>query len=531
MSKEATRKRSNKKTKKFVSSTAGGRYDDSVKLPSGRFQASRGQLAHFEDMMDPTSRHLAEVKYMHLVLDPKNADLTGVPLALGGVPPESVKVRMTLGNTMTVGLSGDLAVALYSCGGVPERDFPDNYDGLLQNLLPKQGYLSGVLGYREPIICGGYLTGVTPVIGVSKGSDSVAENQMGVPNPGITLNKAVGRVVSQEFVIYPTGSLLTTKGLATAVTSRDSMSDSLNGVSAAGAFALQNVDRNTFPLANWEPDHRVRFVRAPSEQADINLLPTDFSRVLADPGGGWNQAGSIWGAFFAQGCDPGQTFRVECTVVYEFASSSYAMATKNMTSSNSGAGLTMPGTQALPPGVYPEAVTDKIKAGALAHNMAQEYGNKHAAGFGSILSKAGGVLGDVAKKVLPSLLGLAVSALSEGVIPPSVGISAGNALGNAMTITSPHSGVEPLMLGPAPTPYIIPEREPISLPTSIHEVDLYASRQSPGPSAKEGSEIPALPPTPPTEEGAGKGKLEEDATPKGCATSSCHIADCTLHRR
>jgi hypothetical protein len=422
-----------------------------VRSNHGRYDVTDDALDHFEEMMDPTEREITEAEYLHLIADPEHARMVGVPLSLGGVPPTSVKIRVKVGTTMTVGPTGSLAIAIYGCQGAVQSDDPAEagyYWDLKGNLLPKIGYmLADGIQYRQPIIAGGYLSGVLPLGNVNKTLDSVPDNLLGVPNPGLNFAGTVGRVVAQSTDIYPVGPFLTQQGIGIAVSMKETGAYALNGLDPATAFSLNNTQRQTFPLANWNPDHTVRFIRIPMEQKDVNQLNCDFGAAdpVEPPAPGWNPAGPIQSAFFAQGCDPSQQFRVESTIVYEFINGSYAMSTENGVASSVGPEIAHTIGTTLNTGVTDKNTLPARQTGAWAESLVDQHGPKHATGFASILSKVGGAIGKVAKEALPSLLGLATSALSEGTIPPQVGSTIGREI---LTLGDKLSGHAPVSHAP-----------------------------------------------------------------------------------
>jgi hypothetical protein len=224
----------------------------------------------------------------------------------------------------------------------------------------------------------------------------------------------------------------------------ETSSSALNGQFPSNAFDLQNVQKHSFPLANWDPDCVIRAVRCPMAQTDVNLLHTDYTQVSgAVPGSpSYNVAGEVWGCFMGTGLTSMQAFRVETTLVYEFVGSQYTFSTSNNSTSSKGLEIVSAIKENLPAGVYERPTLEAQKAGSVAHAMVDTHGPKHAAGFASFLSKAGGVIGDVAKEVLPAVLGMALTAGTEGMIPPQVGYGLGReaffldqqAVGGATTV-------------------------------------------------------------------------------------------------
>lgn len=425
-----------------------------------RMEVSSGALRHFEEMMDPTLRDIAEVKYQHLVADPDHGELVGVPLSLGGVPPTSVKVRMKLAKTMISSPQGEVAIGFYNCSGPPDNPVIDTFgDTALEilhsvgNTMPKIATrdIGGVQtpGYEPPLVIGGYWA-TLPEVGGSAAPPLVQSNALTVPNPGLDLLGGTGRLVAQEVEIYPVGPMLTTEGLGYTVILNETSSESLNGRNAQDAFSLQNTQRHSFPLANWDSNNIIRAVRVPMAQSDVNLIKTDYTFLPQQPTPvqpSYLNSGEFWGGFFATGTAPNQPFRVETTLVYEFSSSQYAFATSNSSTSGSGTEILAPIKEHLPGGVYSREHKHANIAGAMAHTMSDNHGPKHAAGFASFLSKAGGVLGDVAKEVVPSLLGAALSAATDGVVPPSIGAGLGR---EAFTIANSFSGAPREPMGQVP---------------------------------------------------------------------------------
>jgi len=450
-----------------------------------RFDVSSKPLEHFEEMMDPTLRDKAEIQYEWLVADPADAELVGVPLALGGVPPTSVKVRMKLAKTMISSPTGEIAVGFYNCSGPPDNpivlsasDYTIAIDNSVGNTLPKIATrdVNGVQepGYEPPLIVAGYWESGLPAVGTSNAPPLVQSNALTVPNPGLNL-QGTGRLVAQEVEIYPVGPVLTTQGLGYTVVLNETSSESLNGQTAQTAFSLQNTQRHSFPLANWDAKHVIRAVRVPMAQSDVNLLRTDYTFLGTQPTlpqyPSYLNAGELWGAFFGTGMAPNQPFRIETTVVYEFVSSNYAFATPNNSVSGAGVESLQPIRDHLPGGVYSTEHKKANISGALAHTMVDQHGPKHAAGFASILSKAGGALGEVAKEVLPSLLGAALSAGTDGMIPPQIGAGLGR---EAFTIANSLSGAPAESIGQVP---MIAPPQPSTHPR-IEEIDLAVTRKS-----------------------------------------------------
>lgn len=476
--------------------------------PKERMDVSTDALNHFEEMMDPTERDIAEVKYEHIVADPAGAELCGVPMALGGVPPTSVKVRMRLAKTMAASGSGNISIAFYNCSGPSDTagaQSPDNVQNLvdsLGNTLPKFGIRETTPGvyitdYYPPTVVGGYFESGIPVLGDSSATPLPGSNSITVPNPGLTLLGGTGRLVAQEVEIYPVGPLLTTKGLGYTVVLNETSSNALNGQNHESAYQLQNTQRHSFPLSNWDPSHVIRAVRVPMAQSDVNLLPTDYTNYTAAPGSFtktyWQRTGEVWGGFFGTGLDAGQSFRVETTLVYEFVASGYAMATQNNTVTGSGPEMLTGLKQHLPAGVYGREQLELNKAGAIGHAMVEQHGPKHAAGLASVLTKIGGKVGQVAEAVLPQLLGAALTAGTEGIVPPQVG----NLLGReAFTLVNSLSGAPRESLGH--TPMIAPApsdwQGPVTSPSHIEEVDFVQLGDTPRKGKGEG--IPALPESP-----------------------------------
>jgi len=474
--------------------------------PKERMDVSTQALDHFEEMMDPTARDIAEVKYEHIIADPAGAELVGVPMALGGVPPTSVKVRMRLAKTMISSNTGEIAIAFYNCSGPPDSSSYATFDDVealtksLGNTLPKWGRFGAAPTtidlYRPPLVVGGYFGSGIPALGDSNATPLVDSNSLTVPDPGLSLRPGVGRLVAQEVEIYPVGPMLTTKGLGYTVILNETASSALNGRTPQDAYQLQNTQRHSFPLANWDPDHVIRAVRVPMAQTDVNLLSTDYTNYQDEPGYytkyNYLKAGEVWGAFFGTGLEPAQAFRVETTLVYEFVASQYAFATANNAVTGNGTELLTGIKEALPAGVYSQAHLPANKAGAVAHAMTEQHGPKHAAGFASFLKKVGGGIGKVAEEVLPKLLGAALTAGTEGMLPPQVGDMLGR---EAFTLVNGFSGAPVQSLGVAPMvspprmPQLEPQREP-----KIEEVD-FALVQNENPTQK-GAGIPPLPPSP-----------------------------------
>jgi hypothetical protein len=391
--------------------------------------------------MDPTSRDIAEAEYLHMIAEPASAKPVGVPLSLGGIPPTSVKVRVTVAQTMVTGLSGDLAIALYASRS-PQYDYPlsgppvnSDYDDIyvagnlcpkiIRDNLPPGGPYP--MTYEPPIIATGHAGPLEPlpVLGASK---SVGPSfQLAVSDLGLSYVGAQARLVAQEVEIYPAGNIGQTAGVMYSVVPNDSTSTALNGLNASQAFQLQNTTRTSFPVANWPNDQVIRFVRVPQNKEDLNFMPVDFSDFSVAAAGDFVAAGPIWAALFIQGTYQGMPVRVESTLVYEYKAASYAFATAN----NQSAASTMdPGTlhamhRNLNRGVASRAFKHLQSAGAVAETLINEKGPKHATGFMSFLSKLGGELGNLAKEVLPGMIGMGMSALSEGAIPPQVGTGIG----------------------------------------------------------------------------------------------------------
>lgn len=409
--------------------------------PKREVDAAEEPLRRLETLMDPTSRDIAEAKYLHLIAEPATAEPVGVPLALGGIPPTSVKVRVTVAQTMTCGPSGSLAIALYACRS-PTYDYPLNgapvnadYNNMSidANLCPKiirdLTINPPPMTFEPAVIATGHPAPLQPLPSLGDSKSVGPALQLSVSDLGLSYARADARLVAQEVEIYPAGNIGQSAGVMYSVVPNDSSSVALNGQNASGAFQLQNTTRTSFPVANWPSDQVVRFVRVPQNKEDLNFMPVDFSDFpVAAPAGVFNAAGPIWAALFIQGTYSGMPVRVESTLVYEYKASSYAFATVNNQSAVSSmdpAGLHNM-QRNLNRGAISRGLKHLMSSGAVAETLVSQKGPKHATGFMSFLSKLGGELGTLAKEVLPGLLGMGMSALSEGAIPPQVGTGIAN---------------------------------------------------------------------------------------------------------
>jgi hypothetical protein len=104
---------------------------------------------------------------------------------------------------------------------------------------------------------------------------------------------------------------------------------SLAGLTPEVAYALQNAERSSAALPNWDPDHWFTTNMLPKQIESVSFgecapLDSAWSDVdrRARPGAGY-------AAFFAFGCNPGQTFVAEITTIFEIKGSHFAYATPN----------------------------------------------------------------------------------------------------------------------------------------------------------------------------------------------------------
>lgn len=394
------------------------------------YNVSQNKLEHFEDLMDPTSRDMAEAQYLAAIADPAHAPITGVPLALGGIPRTSIKVRAKYATTMlTDATTGDLAIGCFSCRGRDQpldvNDVPGHYAlDMDSNLVPKYGKPDAILPnqFLAQLIVGGYTDGKLPAVGSTK--TTTQDNTIATADPGISFIRTRGRLVAQVVEIFPAGPMLTTQGIGLSVVQNENGDTGLNDIDANAAYQLQNTTRNSFPLANWGNDRVVRFVRVPTDQQDLAFLPCDFSAMGVGPAApGWETAGAVWAAFYINGGPPSMPVRVETTCIWEFVNSATSLATPNPAFSYKGPALAQPiGAMNRGLDYGPDSPEHQARVSGAVHSaLVQEHGPKKATGFASILSKVGGFLGGLAKKAIPQLVGLATTALSDGLIPPQLG--------------------------------------------------------------------------------------------------------------
>jgi hypothetical protein len=446
--------------------------------------------SRFIRYLDPIERDLAEVEYEHVLLEPEEAEMVGVPLAVGGVAPTSMKVRCRQRTSFVADNGGRACFSVFNCsapqGAVLVEDPGDeNVDFIREaNRNNRLAWLNtGGNVVRQPIVAGSLFGGASP--GYGEPIPTIPGNVF-IPafNPQLALANTLGRVVAQEFRVFPTDSVLLTKGTGTIVQATTNGDVGLNGKTFAQVYDLQSVELTTLSLTNWRPGEKFAANRFPLQVEDVNWMPTyapdDSHRVP------FNEAGTIWASFYADGCSPNQSFGVELITVYEFRNNAFPFGTPNMTTS---ASLELTSSLRTDHGAVAGTPSELHlhRIASLAASRARQMGVKHAGGFMDWLKdSAVPALGRAASSLLPKIGGLALSMLSEGTIPPSISIPA---LEAGVQMFHPLSGLKTIERE-APSP---PRIEEVPDDYEIEEPDVLILRRSQAPGTSSTKRIGVAP--------------------------------------
>lgn len=440
--------------------------------------ASEGMRRKLVDYLDPTQRDLAESKYLHLLADPANAEVVGVPLAVGGLAPTSVKVRLYSENIMFADAAGNVTLSMINSSGPQAFNQPQfgstTIEEVWHNHLPRVFKLAAP-PYAKSIssgICAVIHQGNTPPYGQPVPYAPPLWETIGYPSAGLSYDQSMGRVVATQVCITPISPGVITSGSGLVVQSNDMGGVTLNNASYEDLAKLQAADRNSAPLATFIDGVAWWLTRFPQDPEDVNWLPTDYTNLTDGFLVPDTEIADIWGVFAARGCQPGQAFTVKIWNVLEYRSNRYAFATPNV-ASDSAVSMVSPLANHLPTIHHPDD-HQALVAAAMARGEVERRGPNHAKGLFAWLSDIAAPVGRIAKAVLPGLLGMATSALSEGAIPAP--LVAG--IANGVINFDPLSGVEPIRRIEGP-----PRIEEIDddANTTVSHVSSLASRATPSP--------------------------------------------------
>jgi hypothetical protein len=453
------------------------------------------QMNNLKASVDPTLKWEQTLKYLQLVANPETAELVSCPF--GPQKPKSTVVRARTTVSFFANSNGETTFSVYDNRGPQSSQAPDHdseLDDIRENHLPRYGYIlpSGPDGFIAGTVatCNTVASGpaLTPALGSNAAVGSAGLGfSMSTPDLGIPMQHTVGKVIAQAVRIYPAGNNLNMQGTGYSFQTTDAGSSVLNGKNVSELYATQGLTVRAAGLANWPAGSFFRAVDPRIEDMEQNWLPCDWSQLVTNPSY-WNFASSIWYAFAASGCTAGQPFRAEVYTIYEFANNtiSYSRATNPpMMSPKSLAAF---GAHARPEIEHEDNVEPHATA-KTAQAMIDAHGPRKA--LGALAHAASGTFGEAAKKVasfiLPKLVGMGASLLSDGLIPPQL---AEAPVTLAIEGISAH---EAEALGPA------------SVPSRIDEPELVVAT----PVARKGNpEVPALSAVPPSEPTC-KGKCED----------------------
>jgi hypothetical protein len=227
--------------------------------------------------------------------------------------------------------------------------------------------------------------------------------------------------VAQECRFYPIGADLSESGTAFLFQTQQNGSALLNGQTITALYSLQGTSMISAGVANWPSGTAFRAVRLPSTELDVSFLPTDWSTAPTIPGY-WNFASPIWCVFAANGCAPGQPFRVEIHTVYEYVNNIFSFATPNSPGLVD-LGMVHAARRVADPHLADLRDVDNIAGAQVLQTLANVNGPRHV--LGALGHAQKGTFGDAlkgfAEKLLPKLFGMGMSVLSDGLIPPSMG--------------------------------------------------------------------------------------------------------------
>lgn len=264
-----------------------------------------------------------------------------------------------------------------------------------------------------------------------------------MPDPGIILEDGTARVIAIEHCIRPVTNQFNSEGTITFVKTVTGMTESLAGKTQEEAYALQGADRKTYSLANWDHQAQVKLHFFPTNPMNLNVSRTDYTRVPRQ-----TAVDTPWKPFENQRGPRPDSFGVPWACAYITCPapdqrpweieivSTYIVAFMNDRSSFSrpthpiSYGMELPQTLALARPTIMERPRDAPahNGAAIAQTILQKANPVKAKQHVSFLSKIGGALGKAARFILPKVADLALTAVTDGVIPPGVASMAADAL-------------------------------------------------------------------------------------------------------
>lgn len=392
---------------------------EKTKRTHRRGPVNRNRLADAViEYTNPKNEHLARVLYDHLLLNPEEAELVGVPMSVGGIAPVSMKLRFRQKLSVQANTAGELFVAMHR-SRAPQ--FPSSNPGSVPGqeallaaaedaVLPFFNTTTGSTSYPVILFANSGATSITtPAYGVNLVTGGY--DFLRTPAPLIEMKGSRGRVVAQELRIYPTGDLLTTRGVGAVV--QPSSTGSLNDQNFGSAYSQQSSEVELVSLTGWQSGEYFSLLRVPLEPQDVNWINTS-GPTGTQPSADVSR--TIGSAFFASGCAAGQPFLCELHTVYEFRNTAYPFGTPN--------DATIPFepkdklTKDMSP-MISVADRDDQDAAALAQSTGEHMGPPKAAGFWNWLKGVLTIqhpLAKLLKPLLPKALGMAAQIGSRGLV-------------------------------------------------------------------------------------------------------------------
>lgn len=174
-------------------------------------RVSRKAFRRFEKQVDPTRRLEHDLEYLRLLADPINSKKVGIPLSVGGVATQSVKLRQFATQEFTVPAGQtELMLSFMNCSGPQRARLPANWSEALGNTLPK----ITILGFQQNAT-----VAVLPNPDQNRTPRYAETLDIGIsvatPNPALALENTFGRVVAQVVQVYPTSNVLDAQGTMT----------------------------------------------------------------------------------------------------------------------------------------------------------------------------------------------------------------------------------------------------------------------------------------------------------------------------